>query len=239
MATEDMDHSFTDSVSYYSDDEDSQPMQSVLEDMRRFQFSGIERVNSDCTDDSWEVESYAVDSMELAKLRLPHIDFGDTTMVSSLGQNSAGRYAQDEEDWTVQSDCNDSIGLAHTRIEHEHELQSQVRPALPRITRRRASLGAIVKEEQGLAQGGPRRVTGRRMSMSSVHTIEESLSSHGSGNSDDAASKRPAVVRHKSMPYVKSAAFAKAVPLWPGESQEAPREKMERRVSNGGTPCAA
>lgn len=229
--TDTMDHSLTGSVSYHEDDDDV-AMQAILDDMKRFQFTGMERLYSDSTDDeSWDAESYAVDSMELAKHRLPHVSChdDDEDMTSSIGQGSAaGRYVFDEDDWTVKSDCNDSVGLARDRLEHDHEQHdheqyNQARPALARITRRR-----------------PRDVakTQRRMSMSSVLTNEESLYSQGSGNSDDPAGSRPAVVRRKSMPAGKTTPLSKVVALWP-EEEKTTRRKMQRRVSNSGTPCAA
>ena len=46
------------------DDED-QAMEEVTTSMERFQFTGMDRVNSTGTEDSWEVESYAADSMEI------------------------------------------------------------------------------------------------------------------------------------------------------------------------------
>lgn len=243
-----MDQSTSDSSVSYDDDEDldldieneHETMQAILAGMQRFQFTGMDRVASSGsgTDDSWEVESYAVDSMELTKLRLPHVGVDgsdDDEEDGMLSYNS--EYAMDQDDWTVQSDCNDSIGLAQTRFEHKHEQQNKVRPTLARINRRRTSLGDFIKEEQGFAP--PRRNKSFSSISSSVHTVEESLSSHYSCHSDDPTGKRPSVARHKSMPS-KSTPLTQAVALWPSsQDEETPRQKMARRVSNNGTPCAA
>jgi hypothetical protein len=230
MTTDKMDQSIPDSISYH---DDSEEVQVILQDMQRFQFTGMERLGSD-TDDSWEVESYAVDSMELTKLRMPHMttsyEDDDDGMASSVG--SAPRFiVLDEDDWTVKSDCNDSVELSQNRFEPTHEQPNKVRPVLARINRRRASLGDIVKEGQGLVAP-----VVRRFSLSSVYTVEESLASETSGDSNDPAGKRASVPRRKSMPIKTTSMDPR--PLWSAE-MAAPTNKMERRVSNSGRPCAA
>ncbi|CAB9507683.1 expressed unknown protein [Seminavis robusta] len=255
-----------DDVSVTSRCDEEEGMQGLNEELNRFQITGMDTLPRGESDDSWEVESYAADSMNLAKLRLAHLtlshddlgygDYDDdySCSDSSRGQGSApaprrGRsqyVIPDEDDWTVQSDCNDSIGLTREHLGMKVGQKVGMQP-LPRVTRRRASMDNYMGQQQEQQQQqSPRRVVSsrptsmRRMSMSSVSTVEESVSgsSQGSGNSNDPAGRRSTIVRHKSMPYVKSTTGGSAMPLWPAGS-ETPRQKMKRRVSNGGTPCAA
>lgn len=157
-------------------------------------------------DDAWDVESYANDSLPLTKLRLQEDHPNTTVTVtaaalgygnsdndhlmddaSSLGERSAqprrrhqsfvvDQHHQVDDDWTVTSDCNDSIGLANNRLslqaEHRNKVSSsaaaatkqQQQPprALARINRRRASMGDFVDQEvqQGAAAAqGQQQVT--------------------------------------------------------------------------------
>ena len=275
-----MDHqaasTFNDSVTTFDESMVNESPSAALAASSGFQITGLDVVTSD-SDDDWSVESYANDSMEITKLRLAHArvehiqTFEDA---SSLGYGSMG--IADEDDWTVESYSNDSMVVNSRRLslsaeqnhqQHPHQLSAQQpqqaaphsnhikqQPVLlARITRRRASMGDFVHQEQNspVQQVQPTRSTPRRrMSMSSMSTIrsEESLSTQGSGNSENPAGpsdgssstagskKKKTIVRHKSMPYVKSAPLTNMVPLWPGEEE---RPRMERRVSNGGCPSAA
>jgi hypothetical protein len=249
-----------DDDSVTSDYGDDDFMEQVAQEVERIRITGMNVLprigGGNDSDDTWEAESFAADSMVLAKLRLAHLQLGYEEMddaslgASSLGQGSAaprGRSTYvipDEDDWTISSECNDSIGLMTDRlgVHHQAEQQSKIsKQPLARVTRRRASMDNFVQAEQ-LQEAQPRetRHPTRRMSVSSASTVEESLSSHGSGGSEDpSGNKRGSISRHKSMPYVKSKApLSTTVPMWPN-GPTTPRQKMARRVSNGGTPCAA
>jgi len=282
-------------TSYDSDDEEG----VLQQNFEAMEITGITdvlpRLASVQSDDSWAVESYANDSLPLAHWRIEHSQLGYNQEEDdlSLGYGSASggvqqqqptptpakKWVMDEDDWTIQSDCNDSVGLANTRLKH-HEPEPTPAPVvavevkavspLVRIPRRRASMGDFVEKEQqqlspqvlqvqppAPSQQQQRRISNmRRKSLSSVEslsTVEESLSSGRSGNSSNSnpassssptkkktsKSGRTAISRTKSMPYVKPASLGNVVPLWPDGQSELPRRKMDRRVSNGGTPCAA
>jgi hypothetical protein len=250
------------------DDDDDCFMQQVTQEVERFRITGMNMLppvisGGGDSDDTWEVESYAADSMDLAKLRLTHVKLGYEEMMdddnsfaaSSLGQGSAavpprGRSTNvipDEEDWTISSECNDSIGLMTDHLAEKQQQQNKIsKQPLARITRRRASMDNFVHQEQHQEepQQPPREPKNHpmmsHMSLASVSTVEESVRSGSTSEDPAAANKRGPLPRHKSMPIVKSKApLSSTVPLWPSGRHTTSRERMSRRVSNDGTPCAA
>ena len=172
----------------------------------------------------WDAESYANDSIPLAKLRLLHHHHHPAMM---------------EDDWTVQSDCNDSIGLATKRLSLRAEEQCHRVIALQRIPRRRrASMGEVFvveqqQQQQSSSHPAPPTEELRRVSMEESTTTSSSTSATIASESSDPVR---GVTRHKSMPLkAKSSTPSTIVPMW-----QRPHKTMARRFSNSnGSNCAA
>jgi len=238
--------------------------------------AGMTVLSSEQDDSCWDVESYANDSIPLTRMRLhvvtddtetivdsPPTDLGygygetmeDTSSLSGGRRFERPQITDDDDDWSMQSDCNDSVGLANARFQGHRNTHKAViaAPAFARIDRRRASMGKVTSSSELPSNSStPRQIRRefRRMSLSSAVTMESTCSSsHGSGDSTDpvgssgsgGGGKRRGVTRHKSMPYVKmtSTDISNQVPLWPSNKSDETggRQRMARR--NSGAPCAA
>ena len=225
----------TDDDMSFDDEDDDLLVSGVIDELEhaRIEITGMTNVRNDSgvvdnssnnnNNNDWDAESYANDSIPLAKLRLCHTP-------------------EVEDDWTVQSDCNDSVTLTTKRWSLRAAQHHNCVVALQRIPRRRrASMGEVFvveqqQQQQQLSSAVPSTESYRVIVSSS--TMEESTTSSSSGATTTSESSDPVrgVARHKSMPLKAKSTPSTIVPMWRPHKTKT----MARRFSNSnGSNCAA